>query len=225
MNLQVLFWIFIVIFSVTAIITLLGITGVIKTIKDKYLNALFTALIIEVVGAVIGAFKSIDLEQTVKIPDKIFNETRLEPSGNLTEDVHNITEAINNADKVSELTEQIKQLEQSLNECKGSLNELDKDFYSYIIKLRNAMNAYPERSINIAYQPEKKQKEYELLKQIFIILDEFDNAENITQEDIRKEWLEFKTRHGRVNENPNHILEYDITLLVRDFLNKFYPLQ
>ena len=57
---EALFWIFIAIFSLTAIITLLGITGVIKTIKDNYLNALFTALILEVIAAVVLLFQNTD---------------------------------------------------------------------------------------------------------------------------------------------------------------------
>lgn len=225
MNLQILFWIFIVLFSVTAIITLLGITGVIKTIKDNYLNALFTALIIEVIAAVVGAFKGMDLEQAAKIPPKIFEKTHLEASGDIHEDTQNIIEAILESDKNKALVLEIDSLKRMLDECAGSLKEMDKDFYSYIIKLRNAMNEYPERSINIAYQPENKQKELELIKNVFIILDEFENPGNISQIQIQEEWVEFKKRHGRDQQNKYHILEYDINLLVRDFLNKYYAFE
>lgn len=224
MNLQILFWIFIVIFSLTAIITLLGITGVIKTIKTKYLNALFTALIIEVIGAVIGIFKGIDINNMANIPEKIFTETTLTSTGDLSDDTHLIIEAIKQSEQLASIEQENEKLLKQLAACQGSLSMLDKDFYSYIIKLRNAMSKYPERSININYQSENKQSEYQLLKNIFIILDEFDNPNQITQNDIFKEWKDFKYRHGRAEQNSNYILEYDVTLLVREFLNKFYPL-
>lgn len=225
MNLQILIWIFFGIFSVTAIITLLGITGVIKTIKDKYLNALFTALILEVVAAVIGVFKGIDVQDMQNIPVRIFEETHLNATNNLHEDTHQIIEAIKRGEQIGPLMLENAKAKKELTECKGSLSALDKDFYSYIIKLRNAMTKYPERSINIYYQPDNKAEEYKLLREIFIILDKFDNPNTVTNQDVLNEWVAFKTRHGRAEENKYHILEYDITLLVRDFLNKFYSLQ
>lgn len=224
MNLQILVWIFFSIFSVTAIITLLGITGVIKTIKDKYLNALFTALILEVVAAVIGVFKGMDMQQMQNIPTRVFEETHLVATNNLHEDVHRIIEAIKKSEQVEYFKDEKEKVSQQLAECKGSLSALDKDFYSYIIRLRNAMANYPERSINIFYQPENKQEEYKLLKEIFIILDEFENPNSVSNVQVLNEWVAFKTRHGRAEVNKYHILEYDITLLVRDFLNKFYSL-
>lgn len=225
MNPQILIWIFIVIFSVTAIITLLGITGVIKTIKDKYLNALFAALILEVIAAVVGVFKGIDIEQQVQIPGKIFQSTQLDSSGDIHDDTRAIIDAVNKSCQVEVLQEKLAKTHSTLEECQGSLKELDKDFYSYIIKLRNAMKEYPERSININFRPQDKALEYGLLREIFIILNAFENPDNIDNEAIKNEWVDFKSRHGRADENKYHILEYDITLLVRDFLNKFYPLE
>jgi len=52
-----LYYIFLIVFSATALLTLLGITEVIF-INELYLNGLFGALIIELVGAVIGLFKT-----------------------------------------------------------------------------------------------------------------------------------------------------------------------
>ncbi|WP_432695262.1 hypothetical protein ACQUQP_11975 [Marinobacterium sp. YM272] len=56
---EVLFYTVIIIFILTAAVTILGVTNVI-TIKSNYLDVLFTALIIELVGAVIGLFKATD---------------------------------------------------------------------------------------------------------------------------------------------------------------------
>ncbi len=53
-----LFIVFLSIFCITAAITLLGITNVIKGIDKKYLNALFAALILEVVASIIFMFNT-----------------------------------------------------------------------------------------------------------------------------------------------------------------------
>lgn len=54
-----LFFTFLTVFAVTAVLTFVGIMGI-RPIPDRYLNVLFTALIIEVVTAVIGLYKSTD---------------------------------------------------------------------------------------------------------------------------------------------------------------------
>src|ERR1700687_962271 len=53
----ILFAVFLLIFCATAIITLLGIVGKAK-IREGYLKALFTALILEVVGVIIAIAKT-----------------------------------------------------------------------------------------------------------------------------------------------------------------------
>ncbi|MFQ5963628.1 MAG: hypothetical protein ACE5KZ_05020 [Candidatus Scalinduaceae bacterium] len=54
---KTLFFTFLFIFVATAVITLLGITSVIK-IQDKYLTPLFATLIIETIGAVIALYRA-----------------------------------------------------------------------------------------------------------------------------------------------------------------------
>jgi hypothetical protein len=53
-----LFVTFVAIFLATAVLTLLGITGVLE-IREGYLNALFTSLILEIVAAVLALFRSL----------------------------------------------------------------------------------------------------------------------------------------------------------------------
>ncbi len=60
-----LFIVFVAIFVISAIITLLGITGVLK-IERRYLNTLFTSLIIGLVGAVISMFNGISWDSNKK---------------------------------------------------------------------------------------------------------------------------------------------------------------
>jgi len=65
---KVLFFVFISIFVVTAIITLLGITGSgYVTIKEGYLNKLFYSLIVEVIGGIVALFKLEILKKQEKV--------------------------------------------------------------------------------------------------------------------------------------------------------------
>src|SRR6266478_2726004 len=56
---ETLFFTFLGIFAATACVTLLGVAQKLK-IQSKYLTVLFTALLIELAGAVIGLFKATD---------------------------------------------------------------------------------------------------------------------------------------------------------------------
>ena len=136
----ILFYIFTAIFSITAIITFLGITKKI-TIKNNYLNALFTAVILEVVAATIISYRQIDF--TCKT-DEIIND--------LTKNISEINENLSTDKKVFKLESlilsyqnsktKIKELERQLTTCKDSMSlsdltisRLDKVFYSNVIKL------------------------------------------------------------------------------------------
>ncbi len=56
MRADLLFYVFLSIFVITAIVTLLGIVGLVK-IPKSYLRALFTSLILEVVAGVVALYK------------------------------------------------------------------------------------------------------------------------------------------------------------------------
>ncbi len=229
MNVQILFYTFIVIFGITAVITILGITGVIKTIHKKYLNALFTALIIEVIGAVIGVFKSADFFQEGQIPEKIYTETFIEPSGDYHDDLFRIITELNHVEDYEHVSTTNTELELELDQCildynrlTDDLNRLDKNFYVYIIKLRNAMNEFGG-SINICFKPEQKQEIYDLLQEILIVLnpESFESTEIDKYKQVQSAWSTFKEAHGRTDASL--VLEYDIVMLVRDYLNMSYP--
>ncbi len=53
---KALFYTFLAIFVATAVVTLLGIAGILD-IRETYLDKLFYALIVELVGSVIGVFR------------------------------------------------------------------------------------------------------------------------------------------------------------------------
>ena len=56
---KALFYLFLAIFGITAIVTVLGITGFV-TVKDAYLTPLFWSLLIEVIGAIIAIYRRAD---------------------------------------------------------------------------------------------------------------------------------------------------------------------
>jgi hypothetical protein len=65
---KVLFYVFISIFVLTAIITLLGIAGSgLVTIKEGYLNKLFYSLVVEVIGGIVALFKLEILKKQGKV--------------------------------------------------------------------------------------------------------------------------------------------------------------
>jgi hypothetical protein len=63
---KVLFFVFVGIFSLTAIITLLGITDHVD-IKEGYLNKLFYSLVVEVIGGIVALFKAELLNKKGKV--------------------------------------------------------------------------------------------------------------------------------------------------------------
>lgn len=88
-----LFIVFLLIFIATAIITLLGITNVIKNIKDKFLTALFTALILEVVASIIFMFNS-QIKNDRTFPDQFYGKTSIKKSDNYKKDSDSFLELI-----------------------------------------------------------------------------------------------------------------------------------
>lgn len=63
---KTLFYVFISIFCITALITLLGIIGYVD-IKEGYLNKLFYSLIVEVIGGIVALFRSEILNKPKKV--------------------------------------------------------------------------------------------------------------------------------------------------------------
>jgi len=76
----ILFLTFILLFLLTAAVTLLALTGVI-VIPEAYLKPLFTTLVIETVGAVIMLFKSADFFDHSSSPTILFSERQLALDG------------------------------------------------------------------------------------------------------------------------------------------------
>jgi len=181
-----LFWIFIIIFSITAIVTLLGITGVIKTIKERYLNALFTALILEVIGAVVILFRQVDFNEDVnngpclenvisraglaaQIPEGVdlddFLVQQLENGGNLASASamkDSLSEMLANTQaSLSEKQEKILQLE-------ADMDRMGQRVYSKITRLHEIIPTYGSTiNLNWDYQDGSKDEVYELLIGIF----------------------------------------------------------
>jgi hypothetical protein len=81
-----LFYTFLSIFVATAVITLLGVVKVVD-IEEGYLQVLFTSLIIELVGSVIGLYRTTDffgggdcqIEESASVTEGSFLQERQEP--------------------------------------------------------------------------------------------------------------------------------------------------
>ncbi|MBR9920620.1 MAG: hypothetical protein GYB31_07250 [Bacteroidetes bacterium] len=233
METKVIIWTFIVIFGISAILTLLGITGVIKTIQEKYLNALFTALILEVIAAVLFVFKSYDFNATAGLTFAgIVEEARIDNPPADEEECK--TYVINNLRASAELLamqqerdllqEKSDSLVNALQNCEGDLTELDNSFYTKVTRLRNLIGTY-SGSINLGFEAEKKEVTYAILKEILGILGYLQGSGDITFQQIRNQYRRFEEKHGRYEENESIISEFETTLMIREYLNKYYPIK
>jgi len=240
MEKQTLFWLFIGIFAVTAIITLLGITGVIKTIKEKYLNTLFTALILEVVGAVFLLFQGFNFTENRMDLSAIISKAGLSPPDKVELQEAFIVQKLAEMPKLKKLTTENEQLkktiiekDQEIAKIKGDAGRFDQNFYSNIIKLDDAIEAYPGKSINIGFQPDQKEAVYQLLVNIFGDLGKvrdgdaiYDNNQKVNKPFIRKTYTEFRASYREIaltdaqvfNDAKVFIDEYDVSQLVKYYL-------
>lgn len=246
-QLSLVFYIFIAIFSITAILTFLGITGVIKSIQPKHLNVLFTGLIMEVVAAVIFSYKQIDFScQTEVIVDKLGSTIgKLPDDYTLDQKVETLEAAlvkgIESENEVVRLKGEITQLESTLSACKQSqgtsndeLSKLDKVFYSNVIKLRIVSEQFRGRTINLIWDKESKTEVYQILGQIFLELGYVGPNDQLTDDYIIKKYIRFAKDSGweyllKTDEEGNYtqvlVDEYATTIFLRKYLNQKYPLK
>lgn len=241
MEKQTLFYLFIGIFAVTAIITLLGITGVIKTIKDKYLNALFTALILEVVAAVILLFQAFNFtEESVNLAD-VITESGLEPPREEAQYEDFIIDKLAETPQIETLSTENEQLkkelankEKAIENLKGDISRYDQNFYSNIIKLDDALYQIRGKTINLWFKPEEKEQVYKYLVNIFEDLGIIKEGDDIYRDDntinkrqVRQIYKSFRASYGRTvtDDTKVYIEAYDISQMVGRYLKyrKFTP--
>lgn len=246
-QLNIVFYVFIGIFSITAVLTFLGITGVIKSIRPKHLNVLFGGLVMEVVAAVIFSYQQIDFScQTEVIVDKLGSKIATW-SGDLSLDqkVETLEVALTKGKKskkeVAHLKNEITQLESTLNACKESqsntnteLTTLDKVFYSNVIKLRIIAEKFRGRTINLIWDQANKGEVYQILGQIFLDLGYVGPNDELSDDYIIAKYIKFANESGwdyllKKNEagDYNQVLldEYATTIFLRKYLNQKYPLK
>lgn len=246
---ETLFWIFITIFSLTAIITLLGITGVIKTIKEHYLNALFTALILEVIAAVVLLFQSANFlsPNTEEGPclEEVINRAGLtakvsdaaDPSDFLVEQLKRLPLLDQSNGSVQQLTTQLKEQDSimavqkaEIKELETELQQLGQQFYTKITRLRNFISQYGG-FINLAWRAEEKVEVYRLLIEIFgdmgliqneakLYLDE--DRSQINYQAVQKIYKDYKADLKQPVDGGTKIYvgEYDTILFIRAYLNQ-----
>lgn len=237
---KALFWIFVAIFSVTAVITLLGITGVLKGIKEKYLNALFTALILEVIAAVIIVFRGFDFnppkEHTGPDLGQIISKAGLASSLSPEEDQENFIltqmkaglELPHLKKQLDSLVQVLKAKEEALQQLKSQYDELDKSFYSKIIRLRQHIHQY-DGFINIAFQENNKEEVYLLLAHILETLGKANNDTPFFRDEarskvnaaaIKKTYIAFRETYGKLTESSDYIYvtEYDTIQMIHAYL-------
>ena len=231
-----LFWLFVSIFAVTALITLLGITGVIKTIKDRYLNALFTALILEVIAAVFLVFQGFNFEESTLNLGAMISQSGLEPPVEEDEREKFVIDKLAQTLEFERIKEENATLKlqlsgklAELDKIRADFDQFDQSFYANITRLDNAMDNYFGRSINIGFEPEKKEAVYVLLVEIFGELGAIRDGDAVFSEDnkvnkllVRKIYTGFRQSYGRevLNETSVYIDEFDMSQMVKSYLER-----
>ncbi len=234
MEKQTLFWLFVGIFAVTAAITLLGITGVIKNIKEKYLNTLFTALILEVVAAVVLLFQGFNFDEREINLASVISKAGLNPPENIELHEDFIVDKLAEIPQLKKLTSENTQLKNDLTaknkeieDLKGSISRYDQNFYSNIIKLDDALYKIRGKTINLAYRPAEKAEVYQYLVNIFGDLgmikegDEvYNNDKTINKANVRRLYKTFRASYGRpiTDDAKMYIEAFDISRMVGRYL-------
>ncbi|KXX70265.1 hypothetical protein [Flammeovirga sp. SJP92] len=223
MKADILFVVFISIFSLTAVITLLGITNVIKGIREKYLTPLFSALILEVVAAVILLFNNQDFTGENTIPELFYNETTVEKTDQASLDQNTFLDLIHKGEKLDSLLN-LKNIE--INKLKHEVADYtentQKDFYYYIQqieKIRVTCNG----SINLKSGKESTQKALKIVEQILLLNGRLSQEKN-TKEEIIKAFAKFKKDNNRGNISHKIYLQ-DVPLFIKEYLEENYELK
>ena len=239
-KIDIIFFVFIIIFSITAIITFLGITNIISTIRARYLNALFGALILEVVAAVVITYKQIDFScQTEAIITRLSSQLDDLPDlTTLEQKVAKLEMVLAASQKYhSELVvlrDELAKCEESKTTSTDELSKLDKVFYSNVIRLRIISEKFRGRTINLIFDKDNKSEVYDILKDIFVELGMVDPDDEPTQEYIINKYIHFARMNGldyllKTNDNGNYtqvlVDEYATTIFLRKYLNERYPLR
>lgn len=238
---KIIFWLFIGIFSITAILTFLGITGVIKSIKENYLKAMFTALILEVVAAVVLSYKQLDFScDSDQIVDGLWTRLDAPPVADSREAKVNYLEEIilehkDMSSDYTQLQDTVHSLVNAIEECNLELTEIDKDFYTKVIRLRKFAQQITGSSINLVFDQTNKQEAFTLLYEIFQTLGRIDPGREITTDYIISVYVRFvndfglQESHLEVNEDGNYtgvyVTDYSTSIIIRIYLQKFYPVR
>lgn len=214
---QVLFFVFMAVFISTTIVTLLGIVGLLKKIKDTHLNQLFKALILESIAAVVLLFINTDFSER-SANDFIQKDLELDKK-NVFEAREYIKEQFIQAEKCERCQKELDNCLESLERCEGDISEIERSFYAKIARLRVEMTHYEGAFININYRARDKEKVYDLLRQIFEILGYIED-EDVTNDELKEVYRRFQEERASVSD-PYHIWRSDIALMVRYFLDKY----
>ena len=233
---KTLFWLFIGIFAVTAVITLLGITGVIKTIREKYLNSLFTALIMEVIAAIIFMFQTLNLPSDKLQISDLLKEAGLEAPADVTQQKKVLLSHLKAgitlpkvAAEKEELVATVAAKEEALANCNGNLGEKENRFYQDILRLNTLTKNYLGGNINLGFEPDKKEEVYQLLISIFNQLGEIRDGDAIYKKDktidkqvIRELYAKFRETYGRSVEAFDNIYldKFDVSQMVKIYLER-----
>lgn len=232
---SILFYVVLIIFVVTAIVTILGIIQKVS-IEKKYLNGLFASLILELVAAVIFMFANMDIsaqaaiqnshiDESVQQVSQLKSETAAVDKFILTlpadirgtvDEVHSNLQKkyleLSDANKgLGKAQEKIVTLQQQLSEKKGFLNKVS-ELENTRIKLEN--------TINLKHETDKKIDVYLLIQKILQRIGYYqgplDGDPLKTQDSLKN----YKISVGLTDERwLTTVTQQTVIFIVRDYAN------
>jgi len=206
---------------------------VIKSIKEKYLNTLFTALILEVIAAVFLIFKGFDFAENKIDLAAIISDAGLTAPTEAEKHEGFIVDQLASTLTIPQLQADNTQLQNNLTDKEkliAALEEANRDkgtsFYSTITELDHKIDFYKEnglgRSINLLFEPSEKEDVYKHLVTTFGYIDKISEGDGSINADktvnksrIQKIYSQFKATYSADSTRFYYISEYDLSQMVK----------
>ena len=226
MNMEsALFYVVLFLFLCTGIVTLLGIIQKVS-IEKRYLNGLFSALILELVAAVLYLFSNTDFfAKKIPVDDCLMAKSEVPKAfhdKSKAELVHLLNTYGDDLKKLEEYGTEIERLKESMADFEGCKNELNRLQKQFLVKMANLNSKISEwgTSVNFRWNPEDK-KELALMLQEALKEIGFMSQQEVPNNDPEVAYqLLVRYQNERKFYKVGFLTSDVIALIIRDYLSR-----
>lgn len=228
-------YIFIGVFAITALLTLAGISGLLK-MEEKYLKPLYRLLLLEVVAFILAFMTQTYLNRDEIDHKRIANKAGLTGtppliSDDLEEWIEMHFERSATYDEVSQRSERLRQeYDRLVTECNGKNGNCPNQFHQDIHELIGFLPQY-NGSINLDFEAKEKEKVYLVLANLLNQLERIEKKDSFSDRKqtkpnykrIRDTYYNFRQFHRAdeiSKERRYFILPSDIGFLMQEYANR-----